>query len=145
MIERQSRNVEWAIIDKGPFQLHPSLNHFILPAEVWLSMEANEKESYIKRVMSSSVTDTVSEDYQETACFPNKLIPEGIPTEPFPDDISTEPIPDDFPTEFDQVHFLSPLDVLANAALSDSVQDTTGARVSNMSLTFSEFHVYLHG
>jgi hypothetical protein len=105
MIERQSRNVQWTIIDKGPFQLHPSLNNFILPAEVWLSMEVNEKESYIKRVMSSSVTDTVWEDYQETACFPNKLIPEGIPTEPFPDDISTEPIPDYFPTEFDKYIF----------------------------------------
>jgi hypothetical protein len=64
MIKCQSQNVERAIIDKGPFQLHPSLNNFILPAEEWLSMEVNEKESYIKRVMSSSVKDTVLEDYQ---------------------------------------------------------------------------------
>ena len=132
MIERQSRNVEWAIIDKGPFQLHPSLNHFVLPAEVWLSMSVNDKESYIKKVMSSSVTDTVA-----LACSP---------TEEMAECVSTDPSREDFPrVSIDQERCLSPLDVLADAALSSSVQDTTGPRVSNMSLPFSEFRVYLHG
>ena len=77
MIERQSRNLEWAIIDKGPFQLHPSPNHFILPAEVWLSMSVNDKESYIKKVMSSSVTDTVA-----LACSPTEEMAECVSTDP---------------------------------------------------------------
>jgi hypothetical protein len=39
----------------------------------------------------------------------------------------------------------SSLDILANAALSESLEDTTDANASDMSLTFSEFNVYLHG
>ena len=135
MIERQSRNVEWAIIDKGPFQLHPSLNHFILPAEVWLSMALDEKKSYIKKVMSSSVADTATQ-----ACFPTEQVSQFISAEPCPGDLPDKSI--------DQEHCLSPLAVLANAALSDSVQDTANAplaRVSNLSLPFSEFCVFFHG
>ena len=66
MIERQSPNVTWAIINKGPFQLHPSLSNFILPTEVWFCMPDDEKESYVKMVRKSSVAETVCNDLQET-------------------------------------------------------------------------------
>ena len=82
--------------------------------------------------MSSSVTDTVA-----LACSPTEEMAEGV---------STYPSREDFPrVSIDQERCLSPLDVLADAALSSSVQDTTGPCVSNMSLPFSEFRVYLHG
>lgn len=128
MIERQSRNVAWAIIDKGPFQLHPSLRHFILPTEVWLSMPENEKESYVKMVMKSSVAETVAEvsnDDQESTMLAS------------------------FPACPASEYSLSPLDMLANAACtmseSSAVHDGTDTDKSKMSMTFSEFQAYLHG
>ena len=60
--------------------------------------------------------------------------------------VSTDPSREDFPrVSIDQERCLSSLDVLADAALSSSVQDTSGPCVSNMSLPFSEFRVYFHG
>ena len=59
MIERQNRNISWAIIDKGAYKLHPSLNHFILPPEVWLSMSDEDKEIYKISVLGTDVAETV--------------------------------------------------------------------------------------
>ena len=48
--ERQARNVRWAIVNKGPYRLHPSLQHFEMAEEDWLLMSREEKDSCIKMV-----------------------------------------------------------------------------------------------
>ena len=50
--ERQARNVRWAIVNKGPYRLHPSLQHFEMAKEDWMLM------SYIKMVLNSNVALT---------------------------------------------------------------------------------------
>ena len=55
LTERQARNVRWAIINKGPYQLHPDLSHLQLLEETWLQMGEEEKESYVEMVLQSDV------------------------------------------------------------------------------------------
>ena len=55
LTERQARNVRWAIINKGSYQLHPDLSHLQLLEEMWLQMGEEEKESYVEMVLQSDV------------------------------------------------------------------------------------------
>lgn len=56
--ERQRRNVQWAIINRGPYRLHKNLQHLELTEETWLRMDARERESYVEMVLSSDVSLT---------------------------------------------------------------------------------------
>ena len=38
LVERQRKNVEWAIIGKGPYRLHPTLQEHQVSEETWCSM-----------------------------------------------------------------------------------------------------------
>jgi hypothetical protein len=53
LTERQPRNIRWAIINKGPYQLQPALSHLQLLEETWFQMGEKEKESYVKVVLHS--------------------------------------------------------------------------------------------
>jgi hypothetical protein len=53
LTERQPRNIRWAIINKGPYQLQPALSHLQLLEETWFQMGEEEKESYVKVVLHS--------------------------------------------------------------------------------------------
>ena len=53
LTERQARNIRWAIINKGPYQLQPALSHLQLLEETWFQMGEEEKESYVKVVLHS--------------------------------------------------------------------------------------------
>ena len=45
------REIEWAIIDKGPAQLHPSLRHLQVPETEWfVNMTKEECIEYISMV-----------------------------------------------------------------------------------------------
>ena len=37
LVERQQRNVQWAIIDKGPFKLHPDYSSFKVELNDWMN------------------------------------------------------------------------------------------------------------
>ncbi len=72
IIERQNRNISWAIIDKGLYKLHPSLNNLILPSEVWLSISNADKERYLVSVLSTDVAEkvpTVSTGNDSSGCI----------------------------------------------------------------------------
>lgn len=56
--ERQRRNVQWAIINRGPYRLHKNLQHLELTEETRLRMDARERESYVEMVLSSDVSLT---------------------------------------------------------------------------------------
>ena len=51
LTERQARNVRWAIINKGPDRLHPSLENLQLMEETWIVMSNEEQKSYVEIVM----------------------------------------------------------------------------------------------
>ena len=55
LTERQARNVRWAIINKGSYELHPDLSHLQLLEETWLQMGEEEKESYVEMILQSDV------------------------------------------------------------------------------------------
>ena len=42
LTERQARNVRWAIINKGPYRLRPSLRHLQLLEEAWIVMSKED-------------------------------------------------------------------------------------------------------
>ena len=49
MHEQQRLEIEWAIIDKSPFQLHPSLRHLqVLETEWFVNMSKEECIKYIQ-------------------------------------------------------------------------------------------------
>lgn len=56
--ERQRRNVQWAVINRGPYRLHENLQHLELTEETWLRMDSKERESYVEMVLSSDVSLT---------------------------------------------------------------------------------------
>ena len=56
--ERQRRNEQSAVINRGPYRLHENLQHLELTEETWLRMNPREKESYMERVLSSDVSHT---------------------------------------------------------------------------------------
>ena len=56
--ERQPRNVQWAVINRGPYRPHENLQHLELTEETWLRMVARERESYLEMVLSSDVSLT---------------------------------------------------------------------------------------
>ena len=55
LTERQARNVRWAIINKGPYRLHPSLRHLQLSEEAWIVMSKEDKDAYVEMVLQSDV------------------------------------------------------------------------------------------
>ena len=48
LTERQARNVRWAIINKGSYELHPDLSHLQLLEETWLQMGEELGERIIR-------------------------------------------------------------------------------------------------
>lgn len=60
LTERQARNVRWAIINKGPDRLHPSLEHLQLLEETWIVMSNEMKKPYVDVVMQCDVRMTVT-------------------------------------------------------------------------------------
>ncbi|KAK3749032.1 hypothetical protein QZH41_006225 [Actinostola sp. cb2023] len=128
LVERQARNVRWAIIDKGPFKIHSSLNHFKLSSELWLSMPQKEKDEYMQMFMKSSVVETIVPHVEATSSAP--LLDDCSEVDLLP------------PCPIDNVN--SGLSVLAAAALSvsDEPQDATNIQ-TKISLGFDEFKDYL--
>ena len=65
LIERQARNARWAIINKGPYRLHPSLWHLQLSEEAWIVMSKEDKDAYVEMVLQSDVyLELVAEQLQ---------------------------------------------------------------------------------
>ena len=62
LAERQRRNVQWAVINRGPYRLHESLQHLELTEETWVQMDVVERESYVDMVLSSDVSLTKARD-----------------------------------------------------------------------------------
>ena len=56
--ERQRRNVQRAVINRGPYRLHENLQHLELTEETWLRMDARERESYVEMMLSADVSLT---------------------------------------------------------------------------------------
>ena len=58
--EWQRRNVQWAVINRGPYNLHENLQHLELTEETWLRMDSKERESYVEivHVLPSDVSLT---------------------------------------------------------------------------------------
>ena len=123
--ERQARNVRWAIVNKGPYRLHPSLQHFETAEEDWLLMSREEKDSYIKMVLNSNVA----------------LTSELKETENHTDAIQVD--------ESDHCLSMSGLSVLAEAALSElshgkeSSEPTDETKRTPM-ITLDEFRKYFN-
>ena len=56
MCQRQRREIEWAIIDKGPFQLHPSLRHLQVPETEWfVNMNPDDRLAYVSMVLGMNI------------------------------------------------------------------------------------------
>lgn len=100
LTERQARNILWAFINKGPYQLHPSLLHWQLLEETWFQMDEEEKESYVKMVLESEVPLKAMPPFEKN----------DVRLSVFNDDLSSVPSTSDSAT-----HGLS---VLADAAFS---------------------------
>ena len=68
MHERQQREIEWAIIDKGPFQLHPSLRHLQVPETEWfVNMTKEERVACVSRVLNMDTPAKSNSDLSEKA------------------------------------------------------------------------------
>ena len=58
LVERQRKNVEWAIIGKGPYRLHPTLQEHQVSEETWCSMTmTDERQLYIQRVFDTDISN----------------------------------------------------------------------------------------
>jgi hypothetical protein len=56
MCQIQRREIEWAIIDKGPFQLHPSLRHLQVPETEWfVNMNPDDRLAYVSMVLGMNI------------------------------------------------------------------------------------------
>ena len=56
MHEWQRREIEWVIIDQGPFQLHPNLRHLQVPETQWFAnMTKEEPITYISLVLNTEI------------------------------------------------------------------------------------------
>lgn len=63
MHARQRREIEWAIIDKWPFQLHPSLRHLQAPEAEWfVNMTKEEHLTYISMVLNMETPAKANSD-----------------------------------------------------------------------------------
>ena len=117
--------MRWAIVNKGPYRLHPSLQHFEMAEEDWLLMSRGEKDSYIKMVLNSNVA----------------LTSELKETENHTDAIQVD--------ESDHYLSMSGLSVLAEAALSElshgkeSSEPTDETKQTPM-ITLDEFRKYFN-
>ena len=58
LVERQTRNIIWTLIDKGPHKLHPNLSHMLLDENVWYKMGVDERKQYIQMFLECDVLDT---------------------------------------------------------------------------------------
>lgn len=58
LCERQARNIHWAVINKGPYRLHPSLQHLEMAEDEWVLLTSDGKDAYINMVLRSNVSLT---------------------------------------------------------------------------------------
>ena len=146
LTERQARNVRWAIIDKGPFRLHPSLRHLQLLEETWIVMSKEEKDSYVEMVMLSDVSQFADvEELQSNISEVQRSDDMGDDVLPLLSDAGDVVDSSDAVTE-DVTHGLS---LLANAALNvlDDYEEPAISEVHRSEelslITFREFSQYL--
>ena len=59
LVKRQSENVKYAILYKGPHKLHPSISHPEMSANVWCMMSEDDRTNYINMVLNTSILDTI--------------------------------------------------------------------------------------
>ena len=57
LVERQRKNVEWAIIGKGPYRLHPSLEKHRVSEETWCSMTIEKRQLHIEKVFDTDISN----------------------------------------------------------------------------------------
>lgn len=55
MKDRHELNIRWAIINKGPYRLHPSLQHLKMAEDEWVLLTSEEKYACIKMILRSDV------------------------------------------------------------------------------------------
>ena len=58
LVEHRTRNITWALIDKGPYKLHPNLSYILLDENVLYEMGVDERKQYIKMFVECDVSDT---------------------------------------------------------------------------------------
>ena len=85
LVERQRKNVEWAIIDKGPYRLLPTLHNHQVTEELWCSMTVVEREQHLKRLFNEHVKSIYSEPGQ-----PRTVVPTACTTSADTSNISPE-------------------------------------------------------
>jgi len=55
LVDRQKEMVKYAIINKGPYKLHPSLSHMEMSDSVWFSLTEDEKEGYMESILAKEL------------------------------------------------------------------------------------------
>lgn len=99
MHARQRREVEWAIIDKGPFQLHPNLRHLEIPETEWfVNMTPEDRLEYISKVLAMDIPGTVCNPILQQSTVVNtsgvqKEVPATMPISDHQPAIARSPIP----------------------------------------------------
>ena len=104
LCERQARNIYWAVINKGPYRLHPSLQHLEMVEDEWVLLTSDEKDPYTNMVLRSNISLTAS------------------PLEEMPNKLQEESIMDALNVDEDDKHetvSVSGLSMLAEAAMSE--------------------------
>ena len=59
LVERQQRNVEWALLDKGPLKLHISMQYFAIQEDHWYPMLPEDHKRHMAKFKSSDILDTI--------------------------------------------------------------------------------------
>ena len=73
LVERQRKNVEWAIIGKGPYRLHPTLEKHEVSEEAWCSMDINKRLECIEKVFDIDISTCESQQNQSIT-LPTSLV-----------------------------------------------------------------------
>ncbi len=55
LVERQRKNVEWAVIVKGPYRLHPLLREYEITEEAWCAMTSEQRLHSIDTIFNLDI------------------------------------------------------------------------------------------
>ena len=59
LVERQQRNVEWALLNKGPLKLRISMRHFAIKEDHWYSMLPKDRKKQMAKFKKTDISDTI--------------------------------------------------------------------------------------
>ena len=59
LVEKQQRNVEWAMLDKGPLKLHIPMQHLAIQEDHWYSMLPEDRKKHMAKSKNSDILDTI--------------------------------------------------------------------------------------